>query len=166
MNPIDYKPEICLHCEQKVTYLIQIDKGTCEIVKAIARHIGEKGLNAVHPRKELEGRGLTSNQVGNLTRPRIHGLIAHLEGHPGNYCLTRKGAAFLRGQAIPKYAILKKSTSSEPSHNLGYFGTETTTIKEFDRAGQMWEGIGYTISEGNVLTKVLKVEGQPLLFAS
>lgn len=150
----EYKPEICECCGQSTTYVIGIDKGTTEIVKAIAKFIGKKGINAVHPRKEMEGLTLTSNQVGNLSRPRFHGLIAHLDGESGNYVLTRKGAQFLRGERVPKYAIVSKSEGKQ----VGYFEPElyTVTVGDFQQTGEYWEGINYEITEGHVINNVEK----------
>ncbi len=143
-------PDICPACKQSCTYIIPIDKGSVEIVKAIARFIGIKGINAVHPRKEIEGHGLTSNQVGNLSRPRMHGLIARIKGNPGNYCLTRKGADFLRGESVPRYAIISKAEG----HQVGYFGSDylTCRISDFNESGEpYWEGINYDITEGEII---------------
>lgn len=158
---IKYVPEVCECCQQSTTYLLAIDKGTVEIVKAIARFIGTKGINAVHPRKEMEGTLLTSNQVGNLSRPRFHGLIASLEGESGNYVLTTKGSDFLRGKVIPKYAIISKSEGRQ----IGYFEPEKhrVSIHNFNNLGQYWEGINYEITEGRVLQKLYgaKYDKQP-----
>lgn len=149
-----YVPEVCECCKQSTTYVLAIDRGTVEIVKAIARFIEKKGINAVHPRKEMEGRTLTSNQVGNLSRPRFHGLIASLEGETGNYVLTRKGSAFLRGEFIPKYAIISKSEG----HQIGYAEPEKfkVSVKDFDSQIDFWEGINYEIVEGRVVRNVQK----------
>lgn len=146
---IEYKPEKCECCGQQKTYLLAIDKGTVAIVKQIARFIGEKGINAVHPRKEMEGRWLTSNQVGNLTRARAQGLIARIKGKPGNYVLTKKGASFLRGDPIPKFAILSKVTK----HQIGYFEEEKyqVTVHDFNTTAEYWEGVGYDIVDGRVI---------------
>jgi hypothetical protein len=148
MKNINYVPETCGECKQTTTYVLAIDKGTVHIVKQIARFIGKKGINAVHPRKEMEGTYLSSNEVGNLTRPRAHGLIAKIKGNAGNYCLTSKGAAFLHGQPIERYAIRSKTLGK----TIGYVEGHNVTISEFNAAGDMWEGVGYGISEGNVIT--------------
>ena len=100
MKKVEYKPEECACCHQTTTYLLSIDRGTTEIMYAIAHFIGKKGINIVHPRKEMEGEYLTSNQVGNLSRARMHGLIASVDGNPGSYCMTKKGGHFLRGGAV------------------------------------------------------------------
>lgn len=155
-NPsnLGYLPDVCPACKQSCTYLIGIDRGSVLIMKAIARFIQVKGINVVHPRKELEGVYLSSNQVGNLSRPRMHGLIAHYkiqgERKAGNYILTKKGAAFLKGESIPRYAIISKAEK----HQVGYFNPETLTcrISDFNEPGEpMWEGIGYDIEEGQVV---------------
>lgn len=141
----------CECCKQATAYELEIDRGTIDIVKAMAAHIRQKGINAVHPRKELEGKGLTSNQVGNLSRPRFHGLIAKIPKHSGNYCLTRKGLAFLNGESVPKVAIIRKGTSEAPPHNAGYLD-EMTTIHDFDEFwSEYWSSNGYEIQEGRVI---------------
>lgn len=149
LSKLGYIPDICPACKQSCTYVIGLDRGSVDIVKAIARFIGQKGINAVHPRKEMEGTHLTSNQVGNLSRPRMHGLIAHLKGERGNYLLTKKGAMFLKGEPIPRYAIISKAEG----HQVGYFNPETLTcrISDFNADGDYWQGISYDIEEGRVI---------------
>ena len=157
----DYKPETCACCNQTTTYLIPIDRGTVEIVKSIANAVRRKGINIVHPRKEMEISSenhnlysdgfLTSNQVGNLSRPRMHGLIAKVKGNPGNYCLTRKGAQFLKGVEIPRFAIISKAEG----HQIGYWQPETKTVnvRSFDKKGEAyWNGIDFEIQEGHIVT--------------
>lgn len=159
MKKPDYKPEICECCGQTKTYAIAIDRGTCDIMKAIATYIGLKGVNCVHPRKEMEGDMLTSNQVGNLSRPRLHGLIARVKGNPGNYLLTPKGARFLRGEMIPKTAIVLKATEQSDYRNIGYWNEETDqcTIHDFQHDDEeYWNGIGYTVEEGHIVYDELK----------
>lgn len=150
-NKIPYVPKKCECCGQTETYILGIDHGTADIVIAVARKIGEKGINIVHPRKEIEGKGLTSNQVGNLSRARFHGLIAKVKGEAGNYLLTRKGSAFLSGAVIPRYAIISKVERRQ----VGYFEPEknVTCLLEVLEKGEYWEGIGYDIVEGEVFRK-------------
>lgn len=137
----------CPHCGQHTEYPLAIDRGSIHIVKRISHFIEAKGINIVHPRKEMEGSYLTSNEVGNLTRPRIHGLIAKVSGNPGNYCLTQKGLDFLNGKPIPKIARVFKG------RNIGYLNDEFVTIKEFNTGNDYWNGIGYEIRQGNVVTR-------------
>lgn len=159
-----YIPEKCECCSQSKTYLIPIDPGAVDILKAVAKAILNKGINCVHPRKEMEvpktpnhdlmikDGYLTSNQVGNLTRPRLHGLIAKVRGQPGNYCLTPKGADFLKGKSIPKYAIKSKVTG----HQIGYWLEEKhqVTIKDFSSDEGYWEG--FYIKDGHVIIGIEK----------
>lgn len=161
MQKIKYEPEICDHCGQTKTYLLGLDHGTADIVVAIAKKIGQKGINIVHPRKEMEGLVLSSNQVGNLSRARFHGLIAHVKNKKGNYLLTRKGASFLRGETIPRFAIVSKAEG----HQVGYFKEDilTTTIRELLQ-GEYWEGINYDIVEGEVFHRLPGKEKETPLF--
>lgn len=159
MQKIQYTPEKCECCKQNTTYVLAIDRGTAEIVKQIARFIGKKGSNFVHPRKEMEGAYLTSNQVGNLSRPRNHGLIARVKGNPGNYLLTKKGARFLRGEAISKFAIVSKAEHKQ----VGYFEADKHLVRitDFNSTSEYWEGINYEVEEGSV---IIRKTGDQTLF--
>ncbi len=149
-NKINYQAEICPHCGQTETYLMTIDAGTCDIVRAISAAIRRKQENIVHVRNEMElGKNqleynkmiregyLTSNMVGNLSKARSQGLIARVDGKPGFYCLTHKGAEFLKGASIPKYAIMSKVTG----HNIGYWfeNEERVKMKDLIKNGDYWE---------------------------
>lgn len=147
MGKINYKPEYCSCCGQTTTYLLPIDRCTVEIMFAIAKFISRKGINSVHPRKEMENIYLSSNQVGNLSRPRFHGLIAKVKGVSGNYCLTKKGAAFLRGEKVPKYAIISKSEK----HQIGYYEPEDHMVTYKDVV-EWVENINFDIVNGEVIT--------------
>lgn len=171
-----YKAEVCDHCTQQITYLIPINKGAVEILKAIAAAIRKKKINAVHPRKEMEigskkldhftmiAEGhLTSNMVGNLSRPRFHGLIARIKGQSGNYCMTRKGSDFLKGKSFPRYAIISKRLGG----NVGYWESEKyqVNVKEFTSDEELWEGIDFDIVEGKIIIDIVKdPKGQKQLF--
>ncbi len=160
-----YTPEHCEHCSQTTTYLLAIDRGTVDIVKAFSVAIRLKGINAIHPTKEmevppkeydyrrsmLEGK-LTSTQIGNVSRAHRHGLLAKVRGAPGNWCLTSKGAQFLRGEPIPKFAIVSKVTG----HQIGYWKPELhqATVNEFKPDMEYWTGINYGIVDGRIVTEM------------
>jgi len=148
MKKIDFEPDVCPCCTQTTTYLLPIDKGSAVILKKIARAIEKKGINCIHLAKE---KVLNHSELCNIIRPRFHGLVAHVrgEGMQGNFLLTRKGAKFLRGERIPKYAIVSKAEG----HQIGYFEAEkyTVSIDDITPKGEYWEGINYEISEGNVI---------------
>jgi len=145
--------QTCPTCGQSLTYELDIDKGTVKILKVIAERIRTKGINAVHLSKELLGNGLTHHEVGNISRPRFHGLVAKVPGNASNYSLTTKGLAFLKGEAIPRVAIIKKATKGAPAHTLDH-GEEMVTIGYFERGwGDYWSANGYEIREGRVITQ-------------
>lgn len=153
-NPEKYKPEVCECCGQSTTYVLPVDRGSADIVIGIARAIKAKGINEIHPRKEMEVTArthpnlangeMTSNQINNLSRPRSHGLIAKVRGRKGFYCLTHKGIAFLKGEPVHKYAIMSKAQKKQ----VGYWqpfpeGDERNmvSIKQLGFQSEYWEGI-------------------------
>ena len=156
-----FNPKICQCCSQTEEYLMTIDAGTCDIVRAISAAIRRKGENCIHPRKEMEMSKnqldyshmiregyLTSTMVGNLSKARSQGLIAQVEGKPGCYCLTHKGAEFLKGASIPKYAIMSKVTG----HNIGYWheNDQRVKMKDLIKSGDYWE-IDFNIFGGKIM---------------
>lgn len=170
---VKYQPEKCSCCGQTKTYVLAIDHGTVDIVKAVSVAIGRKGINCIHPRKEMEvstatyfdnvrNGKLTSNQVGNLSRARFHGLIARIKNNPGNYCLTKKGAAFLRGEAIAKFAIISKAEKKQ----IGYWMPETYTcmVGDFKHEVEYWQGINYDIVGGIIVLDVPKEKPKQATF--
>ena len=168
-NKYDFEPEICEHCGQAKTYLLPIDYGTALIVKAVAAAIRNKKINLVHPVKEMEVSAkdwnykraimegvLTSNQIGNFTRARVHGLIARSKDEPGNWLLTRKGALFLKGEEVPRLAIIEKSRKVDGgrSHKQDYYKPDEfrCTVKEMSKPNlPYWEGIDFDIVEGRIV---------------
>lgn len=165
MSKTTYTPQKCECCGQTATYVLAIDRGTVDIVKAISVAIRRKGINVIHPRKEMECTGkklsyqdmvqngqLTSNQVGNLSRARFHGLIAAVRGHAGSYCLTTKGAQFLKGASVPKFAIISKSDGRQ----IGYWEEEKNqcTIRDFTPDTEYWEGINFSVMDWRIVVDV------------
>ena len=161
---ITYKPEVCdCHggCGQTKTYLMTMDAGAADIVRAVAVAIRNKGENEIHPRKEMElGKNqlpydemiraghMTSGMVGNLSKARSQGLIARVAGKSGHYCLTHKGSEFLKGASIPKYAIISKVTG----HQEGYWreAEERVTMKQLLKSENYWE-IDFSIADKAVI---------------
>ena len=172
-NKYGFTPEICKCCGQARTYLLPIDWGTTVILKAVAAAVRNKGINMIHPTKEMEMPSsnwtyyaaihhgmLTSTQIGNMTRARVHGLIARSQKEAGNWVLTRKGAAFLRGERIPRLAVIEKTRKTEGgrSHKIDYFKPEenTCTVHEINTNEDIpvWEGIDFDIVEGRIVVDV------------
>jgi hypothetical protein len=163
-----YIEEVCEHCGQSITYLATIDQGTVDILRAISVAIYRKGINVIHPRKEMEvgqtsnhasmvrNGQITSNMTGNLSKARFHGLIASVKGEAGNYCITTKGAQFLRGRIIPRHAIISKARKDVD--NIGYYleTTETASIREFTNSADhsYWEVINFDVVAGRIIKGV------------
>jgi len=151
-----YEPPTCECCGQTKTYALIIDRGTAEIVQATAMAIRKKKVNCVHPRNDMETKPytdmhhdgfLSSNQVGNLSRARFHGLIARVKDMPGSYCLTSKGAKFLRGEAVQAAAIVSKVEK----RNIGYLENYNTTLKEIIKDDVRWKGLDYEVVDGRLV---------------
>jgi len=115
-------PNVCSCCKQTTEYALPLDRGTALIVLAIFNRIRDKKQNLVHVGNEMvrpasdfssyrdmvAGGWMTFKMEGNLSRARFHGLIAMEER--GFYLLTKKGARFLRGESVPRVAIIDKTT--------------------------------------------------------
>lgn len=161
-----FQPKVCPCCMQTEEYLMTIDAGTADIVRSISAAIRRKGENCIHPRKEMEmGKNqlnynqmiregyLTSTMVGNLSKARSQGLIAQVIGKSGYYCLTHKGAEFLKGASIPKFAVMSKVTG----HNIGYWHEldERVKLKDLIKSGDYWE-IDFTVQNFRILVDAPK----------
>ena len=144
---LNFEKDICECCGQSTNYIVGIDKGTAVIMKKIARAIKEKGINCVHLAKENV---LEHNELCNIIRPRYHGLVAHAKGETGNFVLTQKGFNFLAGHTIPKYAVVNKKGKFIEQ----YFKPEEylVRINDFNNEDDYWEGVGFTISQGRVIS--------------
>jgi len=179
MRKQEYRPKVCGHCGQTETYLIALTRGVADIVRAVAVAIGIKGVNIIHPWKEMavdrkewtrarmirEG-VLTPQQLNNLSHARVHGLIAQVRDEHGNYCLTRKGAEFLRDVCVPRYAIVSKVEGRQ----IGYWSGDTTEldpgyveytvrISQLTDATEYWNDakVGYEIVEGRIIQPLLEL---------
>lgn len=166
IKPEGFKKEICGECGQAKTYLLPLDRGTTVIVSAFAAAVRHKGINVIHPTKEMEVPAkqwnlnrantegvLTSTQIGNLTRARVHGLLARVKGEAGNWCMTTKGAQFLKNVPVPRFAVMRKSTAEKRSHKDEYFEPEKylITASELAREGENWAAIDFQIVDGRIV---------------
>lgn len=162
---LKYVPERCMDCGQTKTYASRINKGIATIVQTIANRIGIKGINAIHPEKEMlirkdemtrwdrvKNGHLTHTQIKNLTHACHHGLIEGLDS-VGNYGLTPKGIKFLRGFAVPFVFIIDKRTHKPIETLKDSDGNEIMgTIHELRNMNEPeWAGINYTVEEGRVI---------------
>ena len=137
-----YQPETCIGCHQTTTYRLGLDQGSAGIFIDIFKAICKKGINEIHPTREIEawkdkGKKWYST---NLSRPRFHGLIAFVKDKPGYYCLTKKAGIFLRNKPVSRYAIISKAEG----HQIGYWEPEVhqITLQELLKSSEIpfWEG--------------------------
>lgn len=137
MTQSQFKPDTCSCCGQKLNYLLSLNKGSAKIVAFMLEAVRRKGKNDIHVSSELKPFGSVHNFVCNMSRPRYHGLVAFTGDQRGHYCLTRKGGSFLRGEAVPKHAIINMVTG----HQDGYWRPEeeTVTIGELMQKQFNWD---------------------------
>jgi hypothetical protein len=163
----------CEKCRQTTQVLYALDHGTADLVKAVLVRIKLKNDNRVHLRREmmvlekdftynrLLNEGVcTSSMVQNGIRAHKHGLLARVKYEPGVWCLTRKGAAFLRGESVSKYVLQDKATK----HIVGYWHPEvTTTVHELQHEdAPYWAGGSFDIVEGRLTGKMADEDITPL----
>lgn len=161
-STITFTPPVCECCKQTKQVLYTVDLGTADLVKAVLTRVKLQGFNKVHLRsmevkqseysheRMLREGVITSSMYANSIRAHKHGLIAQVEGESGYWAITRKGAAFLKGEPVPQYAIQNKITK----HIDGYFMPETfrVTIHQLKRANQpYWAGANFEIVDGRVV---------------
>jgi hypothetical protein len=134
-----FRPEKCAHCNQTTTYLLGLDRGSFLILRKLLAGVIAKGVNEIHPTRDLVYSAKEKWLPSNVARPRKHGLIAFTD-KKGYYALTRKAGKLLRGQSIPRYAVISKSEN----RTLGYFEPEMyqVTARELLRSDEIpyWEG--------------------------
>jgi hypothetical protein len=118
--------------------MLGLDKGSVMIMLAMIDAVAKKGVNEIHPSREMDMTGKKQWFLTNLSRPRFHGLIAYVDGKKGYYCLTRKAGMFLRNESIAKYAIISKVSG----HQEGYWMPEENQVRMRELLGEdiMWEG--------------------------
>ncbi len=149
-----YKEEVCPHCHQTASYLIGLDKGCAETLMQILKAVSAKGVNEIHPARELNWKDGEKWKLTNLSRNKFHGLIASVN-KKGYYCLTKKAGKFLRGESIPRYLIRSKITK----HNEQYWKPEENqiTFKELLNDSEMpyWDG-----AEKNIIDLIDPLERQ------
>lgn len=151
MSTPPFIPTVCDHCGQTTDYHIKLDRGSALIVLAIYSAVRAKNENRVHLRNEMEvSKGtyggnymgmvrdgyMTSVMIDNVLRPKYHGLVAQVEGGgQGEYLITPKGARFLRGEPVPRTAIIEKRTH----HKLRYLDEDDrVTFRELLIKEPMW----------------------------
>jgi hypothetical protein len=166
-----FEPEVCAGCGQTTEYPIALDKGSALLVAALARAIRRKGENRIHLVREMvaDRRGyariedmvrdgkITLRMEGNRSRPRYHGLIAFADKGGGEYLLTPKGARFLRGESVPRVAVIDKAAKRK-KHYLNE-EADRITFAELARADAPFWDEAWEVDEATLALK-RKVEAR------
>lgn len=179
MKKLLFTPTTCECCKQTTQVLYALDAGSADLVKALLTCVKITGRNKIHLRsmevsqrdysyaRMLKEGVITSAMYANSTRAHKHGLIAQVEGEHGYWAITRKGAAFLKGEPVPQYAIQNKVTK----HIEGHFMPDKYRVTIFDlkRPGEpYWQAANLEINNGIVTTGTsnstlrLDIQTQPL----
>lgn len=166
-----YKKEVCSHCQQTTTYALKINKGLVDLLMAFANAVKIRGNDIVATKiicptritdriTRMERGWITDVQYSNLSHLRYHGLIASIGTN--RYCLTSKGASFLRGEEVEAVAIVNKAQKM----NIGYLADDNgkiyrTNMKTvFKGKDGYWDGWDYEIVNGQLIRRT----PQPALF--
>ena len=149
---LKYKPNVCSGCMQTTDYELPLDKGSAYIVIAIANAQRRLNKKEVHLEKEMladrkdyvniwemaKAGKMYMRQIDNVLRPKYHGLVAQ-GSQSGTYLITKKGAKFLRGEAIPRTAIVEKRTHSKKAYWNEHDTIDLPTLIKSDEIF-FWEG--------------------------
>lgn len=150
----EFKPDVCQCCGMTTNYLLPLDRGSAMILLDLLKAIDKKGKNEIHPTRELEFLGVKKWYPSNMSRPRKHGLIAFVKGKKGYYAITRKGGEFLRGKAIPKYAVISKKDEC----TAGYYDPQGFTVgfRQLLKDDEIpfWEGEFAAMAKRGVFTEI------------
>lgn len=142
---------VCGACGQRLGYKSSMSKGIVAVLKLVMQKVEEKGLNVVHIEKEMVQTSiLTGNQGRNATHMVRLGLLAHIDGETGNYCLTRKAMEFLNGDPVPKWVEVSKRREGEGSRTVAH-SDETCVVSDFAGKNEYWEVPGFEIKEGRII---------------
>lgn len=147
-----YKASVCECCSQTKDYALPLSRGLAMATIAIYNAIERLGRNRIHIGNEMvapiEDFGdkktayqrmvsegfMTFKMEGNLSFLHRHGIVASGD-QPGEWILTKKGGAFLRGDQVPRVAIVSKVTG----HQNGYWMEGgMTTINELLKTNEPW----------------------------
>lgn len=141
-----FEPNVCEHCHQTTNYDVVLSRGAATMLiafyNAVRRldrnmiHFGNDMVRDIHDFNSLqdmvEGGWCTHKMSeGFGTILHRHGLIASTGR--AQWLLTPKGAAFLRGEEVPRVCIADKTTG----HQSGYWEpggvTKITTLLKTDQ---------------------------------
>lgn len=144
------KTKKCPHCGASMTvWRHNINIGLVDSLRKMANEIRKTGVNSVNVRTELN---LTKVRYNNFQKLRYFGLVHHVKHNgmsvKGNWLITKRGWAFLRGDiAVSRYILTFRNRIEarsdarkyifeiEDSHNPNYFKDKYNIEPPFEAAG-------------------------------
>lgn len=163
----------CQGCRRKhVFYKERLTPGLVLILRKVALAVEHYNANCIHVSRDLDFDGtpfrLTANDHGNFTKLRQHGLLAQADeawvrGHRsdvpknkkgelywrGYWLITRRGGNLLRGDPIPRSAVV---LHNHPIATYPKDGTVTIHDYELDPLhNPLWDDRNYYAGEGRLL---------------
>lgn len=98
------KGKFCQHCGASVEiYQVKLTRGIAKMLIKFRRlevQLGKRQIWVGHDDKGTEFE-LSLNDHRNMSRLRFLGLARYTESHSAKWFITRRGYAFLRGEAVP-----------------------------------------------------------------
>jgi len=141
-------PTKCGHCGQTEEYKVSLSKGLAIVLAKIYNFIQAKKINVVHPRKEMEKKQLSSNDVGNISHLIYHGMLKDLE-EPGNVALTKKGLDFIKNDLEVEKIVIVSKVHDKAVYYYRLGGK--TNFRKLIKDKVYWEGD--FITRGNIIKK-------------
>lgn len=137
MNEIEY----CPHCGAKMqAYWHRLTPGLVNTLVKMRAGIAKTGVNHINPGSDLDGTPLelTKNERSNLSKLRFHALIAKYGEHgdrvQGEWLITRRGFAFLRGEeAVPSRVKTYRNKVVDHDERLVNIGEVIREVPYFER---------------------------------
>lgn len=163
-----YTAHTCDQCGQTKDYALPLSRGLAMATIAFYNAVQRLRRNRVHVAKEMvrpiedfwgddpkkayhrmvEDGYMTFRMEGNLSFLHRHGIVAAAGDEAGVWILTKKGGAFLRGDEVPRVAIVSKVSG----HQEGYWDEGgMTTISELLKASTVWWSAPITVNENETI---------------
>lgn len=162
-----FKAHTCDGCGQTKDYALPLSRGLAMATIAFYNAVQRLDRNRIHVAKDMvrpiedfhgldpkrayhrmvEAGYMTFRMEGNLSFLHRHGIVASGD-EPGVWILTKKGGAFLRGEEVPRVAIVSKVTG----HQQGYWDEGgMTTISQLLKASTVWWSAPITVSDSETI---------------
>ena len=136
--------EVCANCgESMKSYWHNISPGlVAGLIKAI-EFVSRNNRNYFHLAQDLN---LSKTEYNNFQKLRFHALVAHVDGKPGYWLITKRGGQFLRGETtIPKSVKTFRNRVMDHSEELVHIENYKHHFPEFQSE------FAYEVQQGKLL---------------